>query len=82
MVRGVPSLDTEHVVVKEGDKLSAEQAQILKLVGIKMGEFRVQLRYCWEKSTGEVKEIEDNAGIMGNDDDGEGDRQDSDGMDE
>jgi len=58
MVRGVPTLEREHVVVREGEKLSAEQAQILKLVGVRMGEFRVQLRVWWEKETGEVKEVE------------------------
>ena len=61
MVKGVPTLDTAHVVVKKGEKLSAEQAQILKLVGIRMGEFRVRLRFWWEKSTGEVKEVEGSA---------------------
>ncbi|KAI0795367.1 mRNA turnover protein 4-like protein [Irpex lacteus] len=61
MVRGVPTLDNEHIVVKKGDKLTAEQAQLLKLIGIKMGEFRVRLRFWWEKSTGEVKEVEGSA---------------------
>lgn len=65
MVRGVPTLDAAHVVVKKGETLSAEQAQILKLVGIRMGEFRVRLRFWWEKSTGAVKEVEG-----GGDDDG------------
>ncbi|KAI0338962.1 hypothetical protein BDW22DRAFT_1311255, partial [Trametopsis cervina] len=58
MVRGVPTLENEHVVVKEGQTLSAEQAQILKLVGIRMGEFRVRLMVWWEKATGEVNEVE------------------------
>ncbi|KAI0684927.1 ribosomal protein L10-domain-containing protein [Cytidiella melzeri] len=61
MVRGVPTLDNEHIVVKKGETLSAEQAQILKLVGIKMGEFRVRLRFWWEKGTGEVTEVEGSA---------------------
>ena len=58
MVRGVPTLEREHVVCKQGQTLGTEQAQILKLVGIKMGEFRVRLRWRWDKESGDVVEIE------------------------
>lgn len=81
MVRGVPTLDREHVVCKEGETLSAEQAQILKLVGIKMGEFRMQLRWRWQKDGGEVVEVEGGEGdaVVGNEpgekDDGEAEEE-------
>ena len=63
MVRGVPTLEREHVVCKEGDTLTSEQAQILKLVGIKMGEFRMRLRWRWAKDSGEVVEVEGGAPV-------------------
>ena len=61
MVKGVPTLENEHIVVKEGSVLTAEQAQLLKLIGVRMGEFRMRLRFWWEKNTGEVKEVEGSA---------------------
>ena len=37
--------------------LNAEQAQLLKLVGIKMVRFRVGLRARWEAANGEVVQL-------------------------
>jgi mRNA turnover protein 4 len=36
LVRGVPSLEEEVVVCKQGEKLSAEKARLLSLLGIMM----------------------------------------------
>lgn len=36
MVRGVPSLTAPHVICKKGKTLTAEQAQLLKLIGEQM----------------------------------------------
>lgn len=58
MVRGVPTLDVAHVVCKEGKTLTPEQAQLLKLIGVKMVEFKVGLRAYWESASGEVTQVE------------------------
>ncbi|KAF8321480.1 uncharacterized protein EI90DRAFT_3068824 [Cantharellus anzutake] len=52
MKRGVPSLDYEHVICKKGDVLTAEQAQLLKLVGIQMVEFKVMPVGWWSEEKG------------------------------
>ena len=59
MNRGVPTLDAEHVVVEKGKVITSEQAQLLKLVGVKCVEFRVALRCYWEKEGGEVQEVDE-----------------------
>lgn len=43
LVKGVPSLAVAHEVCKAGKVLSAEQAQLLKLVGVQMATFQVNL---------------------------------------
>ncbi|KAI0953574.1 hypothetical protein AcW1_007753 [Taiwanofungus camphoratus] len=58
MQRGVPTLDTPHTVCEQGRVLTPEQAQLLKLVGVKMVKFRVALRARWEAASGEVVQIE------------------------
>ncbi|EKM51755.1 uncharacterized protein PHACADRAFT_262079 [Phanerochaete carnosa HHB-10118-sp] len=58
MVRGVPTLDTPHTICEKGKVLTPEQAQLLKLIGIKMVEFRVALRARWSAANGEVVQIE------------------------
>ena len=58
MVRGVPTLDTSHTVCEKGKVLTPEQAQLLKLIGVKMVEFRVALRARWSVANGEVIEVE------------------------
>lgn len=58
MVRGVPTLDVPHTVCEKGKVLTPEQAQLLKLIGVKMVEFRVALRARWSSVNGEVVQIE------------------------
>ncbi|EIN12413.1 hypothetical protein PUNSTDRAFT_97129 [Punctularia strigosozonata HHB-11173 SS5] len=58
MKRGVPSLDNPHTVCTKGKVLTPEQAQLLKLVGEKMVEFKVGLRAYWSAETGEVTTVE------------------------
>jgi len=52
--RGVPSLDTEHVVCKPQDKLTKEQAQLLKLIGVQMAVFKVTLVGRFDEESGWV----------------------------
>ncbi|KIY45657.1 hypothetical protein FISHEDRAFT_49129 [Fistulina hepatica ATCC 64428] len=58
MERGVPSLHAPHKICERGKTLSAEQAQLLKLVGEKMVTFRVGLLARWEVATGDVVNME------------------------
>ncbi|KZV63490.1 hypothetical protein PENSPDRAFT_691611 [Peniophora sp. CONT] len=59
MARGVPTLDVPHTVVVKGKAITPEQAQLLKLVGHRCVEFRVALRAWWEKSSGEITEVDE-----------------------
>jgi len=52
LVKGVPSLGTAHEVCKAGKVLSAEQAQLLKLVGVEMATFEVKLGGCYTEEAG------------------------------
>lgn len=58
MVRGVPTIDVPHTVCEKGKVLTPEQTQLLKLIGVKMVEFRVALRSRWSSVNGEVVQIE------------------------
>lgn len=54
--KGVITLAARQTVCKKGDTLTAEQAQILKLLGLRLSVFKVALRWMWDKGTGKVKE--------------------------
>jgi mRNA turnover protein 4 len=58
MNRGVPTLTNPHKICTQGKALTAEQAQLLKLIGEKMVEFRVGLLARWDSTTGEVVQLE------------------------
>jgi len=59
MRKGVPTLENPHRLCEQGKVLTAEQAQLLKLIGEKMVEFRVGLRARWDSVTGEVEDVTD-----------------------
>jgi mRNA turnover protein 4 len=59
MRKGVPTLENPHNLCEQGKVLTAEQAQLLKLIGEMMVEFRVGLRARWDSTTGEVEEVTD-----------------------
>ncbi|KAK1226298.1 mRNA turnover and ribosome assembly protein [Marasmius sp. AFHP31] len=58
MNKGVPTIDVPHKICEKGKTLTAEQAQLLKLVGEKMVEFKVGLLARWDAATGEVTTLE------------------------
>lgn len=58
MTRGVPTLAAPHKLCEKGQVLSAEQAQLLKLIGERMVIFRVGLISRWDSGSGEVVEFE------------------------
>jgi len=49
LVKGVVHLDTEHVVCRIGDKLTSEQARLLKLFEEKQATFKVNVKVYWNK---------------------------------
>ncbi|CAL1608197.1 unnamed protein product [Knipowitschia caucasica] len=53
--KGVVTLLKDHEVCKEGDVLTPEQARILKLLGVEMAEFKVQIKCMWNSATGEFE---------------------------
>lgn len=58
MNKGVPTLTAPHKLCNQGKVLTAEQAQLLKLIGEKMVVFRVGLIARWDSTTGEVEQID------------------------
>jgi len=56
--KGVPTLSVPHKVCEKGKVLTAEQAQLLKLSGMKIVTFRVGLIARWDSTTGEVEQVE------------------------
>jgi len=58
MVKGVPTLTAPHKLCTKGKALTSEQAQLLKLTGVRMVTFRVGLLSRWDSTTGEVVQIE------------------------
>ncbi|KAK1924818.1 ribosomal protein [Papiliotrema laurentii] len=54
LIRGVPSLNNPHVICKKGEKLTSEKCRILKLLGVQMAEFHIQLGSRWSKDGGFV----------------------------
>lgn len=59
MNKGVPTLAAPHKICDIGKILTAEQAQLLKLIGERMVVFRVGLLCYWDSATAEVTQIED-----------------------
>ncbi|KAH8825248.1 hypothetical protein DL96DRAFT_1670417 [Flagelloscypha sp. PMI_526] len=51
LVRGVPTLESSQTVCKKGEALTSEQAQLIKLIGLKCVEFKVVLQGRWEKES-------------------------------
>ncbi|CAE6459045.1 unnamed protein product [Rhizoctonia solani] len=60
LVRGVPTLSAPHVVCKAGQQLTAEQAGLLRLLGIQMTEFRIKCICWWGEEEG-LTELEANS---------------------
>ncbi|KAK7084773.1 mRNA turnover 4 [Halocaridina rubra] len=50
--RGIPELIRDHTVCKEGQSLSPDQANILRLLHIKMSLFYLEMEWCWNRLDG------------------------------
>ncbi|KAI4290239.1 MAG: hypothetical protein L6R35_000492 [Caloplaca aegaea] len=55
LVKGRVELDDPFEVCKEGKVLGSGQTTLLKIFGIAMAEFRVEVRAWWVRETGEVE---------------------------
>ncbi|KAL8719256.1 MAG: hypothetical protein Q9225_003715 [Loekoesia sp. 1 TL-2023] len=58
MVRGRVELDEPFEVCKEGEVLGSGQTTLLKMFGVAIAEFGVEVRAWWIKETGEVQVME------------------------
>ena len=73
MNKGLPSLHSPHQVCQEGKPLTSEQAQLLKLIGEKMVEFKVGLVMRYDSAASAVEKME---GVMISDEAKAGDEED------
>lgn len=56
--KGRVTLDTEYTVAEEGKDLNSHQTALLKLFGVAMAEFKVQVLAYWSASTQEVTVVD------------------------
>lgn len=56
--KGVVELVSDFVVCKEGDKLTPQQAHLLRIFGQKQAVFQMKLLASWEAESGEVEVID------------------------
>nr|POF21084.1 ribosome assembly factor mrt4 [Quercus suber] len=56
--KGKVVLSEEYVVCEEGKEMNSHQTALLKLFGIAMAEFKVQILAYWSAGTQEVTEVE------------------------
>lgn len=63
--KGKVMLDQEYIVAEEGKELDSHQTALLKLFGVAMAEFRVQVLAYWSAGTQEVTAVEPNAEVEG-----------------
>ena len=63
LVKGRVELDTEFVVCSEGDVLGSGQTSLLKMFGIAMARFRVEVVAYYEKEGEKLVVVEGGDGI-------------------
>lgn len=56
--KGKVMLDQDYTVCKEGDTLNSQQTALLKLFGVAMAEFKVQMTAYYSAASEEVKEVD------------------------
>lgn len=72
LVKGKVQLEGGYVVCREGDVLGARETSLLKMFGVAMAEFGVEIRAWWSAATGEVTVAEEETGGEGMDVEGGG----------
>eukprot|EP00093_Oithona_nana_P000876 00876.XXX_1008_63_1 [CDS] Oithona nana genome sequencing. len=73
--KGVVTLLQEYTVCKEGDRLTSEQARILKLLGHQQAKFKLNMIALWSRQEGEFKMLKE-ASEMEEDNEDEEDDED------
>ncbi|KAI5309395.1 mRNA turnover and ribosome assembly protein [Ascosphaera atra] len=60
LVKGKITLEMDggYQVCREGQTLDSRQTTLLKMFGVKMAEFRVEMKALWKRETGEVEVLE------------------------
>jgi len=56
--KGKVVLDQEYTIAEEGKEMNSSQTALLKLFGVAMAEFKVQILAYWSAATQEVTEVE------------------------
>jgi len=56
--KGVITMLRDFAVCKDGEKLSAEQAKILKLLGVVMAQFSIEVLFMWDKTSKDFEAFE------------------------
>lgn len=57
MQKGIVTLMQDHTICKEGDKLTPEQAKLLKLFGMATVDFRISLLCCWDRDAAKFESL-------------------------
>jgi len=58
MIRAIPTLAAPPTVCEKGKASTPGQAQLLKLIGVRMARFKVGLRVKGEALSGEIIEVQ------------------------
>jgi len=61
--KGKVVLDADYELCREGQVLNSHQTAMLKLFGIVMAEFKVQIRAYWDKESQDVTVVEADAAM-------------------
>ncbi|CAK4034013.1 mRNA turnover [Lecanosticta acicola] len=59
--KGKVVLDQEYTICQEGKEMNSHQTALLKLFGIAMAEFKVDIKAYWSAATQEVTEVDSQA---------------------
>lgn len=59
--KGRVMLDQEYVICEEGKELNSHQTALLKMFGIAMAEFKVEVQAYWSAATSEITEVKSQA---------------------
>ncbi|OCK76777.1 mRNA turnover protein-like protein 4 [Lepidopterella palustris CBS 459.81] len=57
LVKGKVVLDTDYTVCKEGDMLNSHQTALLKMFGVAMADFKIDMKAYYSAATQEVTEV-------------------------
>ena len=65
LVKGKVELEGEYVICQQGDVLGARETNLLKMFGVTVAEFGVEVRAWWSAATGQVTLVGEEMGEAG-----------------